>query len=85
MYIKKILFLCIFHRVLAFSLSRIKTVRIRIDMEPWTDLKHIKGPLYVTTWDAPKYSKGLHHMGVKASSNLTVKSTIIVYDGFRYT
>ncbi|XP_050301336.1 transmembrane protein 62-like [Anthonomus grandis grandis] len=53
-------------RVLAFSMSRIKTVRIRINDEPWTDLKHIRGPLYVTSWDAMKYKKGLHQIEVYA-------------------
>ncbi|KAL1489693.1 hypothetical protein ABEB36_013633 [Hypothenemus hampei] len=51
-------------RVLAFSLARIKIVRVRIDKEPWTDLKHIKGPLYVTSWDASKYNRGLHYIEV---------------------
>jgi len=47
-------------RVLAFSLSRLKNVRVRIDGEPWTDLRHVKGPLYATSWDPQKYAGGLH-------------------------
>ncbi|KAF7266802.1 hypothetical protein GWI33_019908 [Rhynchophorus ferrugineus] len=53
-------------RVLAFSLSRIKVVRIRINNEPWTDLKHIKGPLYVVNWDPQRYLHGLHNIEVYA-------------------
>ncbi|KAH1022094.1 transmembrane protein 62 isoform X2 [Dendroctonus ponderosae] len=51
-------------RVLAFSLSRIKIVRVRISQESWTDLKHVKGPLYVTSWDAQKYRNGLQDIEV---------------------
>ncbi|CAG9762201.1 unnamed protein product [Ceutorhynchus assimilis] len=51
-------------RALAFSIARIETVRIRIDGESWTDLKHIKGPLYVATWDAQRYSQGLHNIEI---------------------
>lgn len=53
-------------RVLAFSMARIKTVRVRINGELWIDLKHIKGPLYVTSWDPEKYSNGLHDIEVYA-------------------
>ncbi|ERL88144.1 hypothetical protein D910_05532 [Dendroctonus ponderosae] len=53
-------------RVLAFSLSRIKIVRVRISQESWTDLKHVKGPLYVTSWDAQKYRNGLQDIEVHA-------------------
>ncbi|XP_060530687.1 transmembrane protein 62-like isoform X2 [Cylas formicarius] len=49
-------------RVLAFSLARIRTVRVRVDHEPWTDCKHIKGPLYVVSWDPQRYSSGLHQI-----------------------
>ncbi|XP_066245016.1 transmembrane protein 62-like [Euwallacea similis] len=53
-------------RVLAFSLSRIQSVRIRIDKGPWTNLRHIKGPLYVTSWNAQMYLTGLHSIEVYA-------------------
>lgn len=56
-------------RVLAFSLSHIKVVRMRINQEAWTDLKHVKGPLYVTTWDPEKYIQGLHYIEIYAKDS----------------
>ncbi|KAJ8927168.1 hypothetical protein NQ314_020444 [Rhamnusium bicolor] len=51
-------------RVLAFSLSRIDFVKVRIDKETWLYCKHVEGPLYVARWNPQRYLKGVHKIEV---------------------
>ncbi|XP_046666452.1 transmembrane protein 62-like [Homalodisca vitripennis] len=54
-------------RVLAFSTAEITSVKMKIDEEEWQTCYHIKGPLYVNSWDPKLYLKGLHHIKVEVS------------------
>ncbi|XP_043278139.1 transmembrane protein 62-like isoform X2 [Venturia canescens] len=49
-------------RILAFSLSPIKSVQIKIDEDPWRDCYHVKGPLYAAKWNPIDHSSGIHHI-----------------------
>lgn len=54
-------------RVLAFSDSEIKNVRVRIDNGPWLETKHKEGPLYVLEWTPDLYKEGLHIAKISVS------------------
>lgn len=51
-------------RVLAFSISEIKTVRIRINDGPWQRCEHIEGPLYTLQWNPEEFARGMHKLEV---------------------
>ncbi|XP_023024648.2 transmembrane protein 62 isoform X1 [Leptinotarsa decemlineata] len=51
-------------RILAFSLSRIDFVKIKIDNGSWMHCKRVKGPLFVAPWDPENYLHGLHKIEV---------------------
>lgn len=53
-----------FCRVLAFSLSRITDVKVKIDDEAWQQCDHVGGPLYILKWDPGRYETGLHNIEV---------------------
>ncbi|KAL3265661.1 hypothetical protein HHI36_009865 [Cryptolaemus montrouzieri] len=53
-----------FIRILAFSLSTIASVKVKIDKEDWQYGKHVNGPLYVTPWNSGMYQEGLHDIEV---------------------
>ncbi|XP_067009565.1 transmembrane protein 62 isoform X2 [Anabrus simplex] len=63
-------------RVLAFSLSPIKSVRVRINDEDWQDCTHVEGPLYVAPWVPSKYDIGLHDIEVNIKDTLGLEKTI---------
>lgn len=63
-----------YFRVLAFSLSRIQEVRIRIDNENWKDCQHAGGPLYVAPWNPDNYEIGMHNIYV-----ITIHSFFFFY------
>lgn len=50
----------LFFRVLAFSLTNISSVKVRINSGKWLDLYQVKGPLYVVKWNPKIYSIGMH-------------------------
>lgn len=50
-------------RVLAFSLSKITEVKVKIKND-WITCKHVKGPLYVAPWNPEEFSEGLHSIYV---------------------
>lgn len=52
------------YRILAFSLSRITDVKVKIDNEGWQLCDHVRGPLYVSKWDPSLYKTGLHRIEV---------------------
>ncbi|XP_026463910.1 transmembrane protein 62-like isoform X2 [Ctenocephalides felis] len=52
-------------RLLAFSIGKITHVKVRINEQPWTKAKNVKGPLFVSKWNAENYKKGLHHIHVE--------------------
>lgn len=51
-------------RVLAFSISPIAEVKVKIDDGSWTSCVKIDGPLYVAKWEPTVYSAGLHNIHV---------------------
>ncbi|GLH01779.1 Uncharacterized protein GBIM_07843 [Gryllus bimaculatus] len=51
-------------RVLAFSLSAIKRVHVRIDGRDWQSCSHIEGPLYTTFWNPREFLQGIHTLEV---------------------
>ncbi|XP_044749318.1 transmembrane protein 62-like [Coccinella septempunctata] len=53
-----------FIRVLAFSLSKITSVKVRINNEDWKYCHHVKGPLYVAPWNPNLYPEGLHEIEI---------------------
>lgn len=58
---KKTCFIC---RVLAFSLSKITSVKVKINNEDWKYCHHVDGPLYVAPWNPHLYPEGLHNIEV---------------------
>lgn len=52
-------------RILAFSLSDIVKVEVKVDNENWSPCRYVSGPLYVAEWNPYKYSRGLHHIRVR--------------------
>lgn len=54
-----------FFRVLAFSISPIKTVEAQLDDGAWLACKHTKGPLFTTKWNSTEYSEGIHTIRVE--------------------
>lgn len=65
-------------RILAFSLSQIRSVHMQINYGPWKKCRHVKGPLYVAKWNATKYSTGLHYIQVSICSFDSDKVRIII-------
>lgn len=57
-------------RILAFSLSKIKQVKVRIDGELWHACEHVEGPLYVLKWMTELYQAGLHNIYVSIVAEL---------------
>ncbi|KAJ8952061.1 hypothetical protein NQ318_010971 [Aromia moschata] len=53
-------------RVLAFSLSKIDLVKVKIDEGKWMRCRHVSGPLYVANWDTSRYFHGVHKIEVYA-------------------
>ncbi|XP_050511047.1 transmembrane protein 62-like [Diabrotica virgifera virgifera] len=51
-------------RILAFSISTIDVVKIKINKEDWMHCKRVKGPLFVAPWNPQKYLHGLHYIEV---------------------
>lgn len=51
-------------RVLAFSISRIVQVKVKVNEDMWKTCQHVKGPLYVMQWDPRYYQVGIHHVSV---------------------
>ncbi|CAG9823206.1 unnamed protein product [Phaedon cochleariae] len=51
-------------RILAFSLSRIDFVKVKIDDGSWIQCKRVKGPLFVAPWNPHDYLQGLHNIEV---------------------
>lgn len=47
-------------RILAFSLSDIAVVELKINNEDWNMCQHRGGPLFVREWNPNDYSEGLH-------------------------
>ncbi|GLV40020.1 hypothetical protein CBL_10916 [Carabus blaptoides fortunei] len=54
-------------RILAFSVSNITNVSVKINDNDWQECVHVNGPLYVSNWDPSLYATGLHtlHVNVK--------------------
>ncbi|XP_058792329.1 transmembrane protein 62-like [Phymastichus coffea] len=63
-------------RILAFSISSIKTVKVRINHENWMDCKNVKGPLYVVRWDSLNYKTGIHNIQVTVTDSEGREKTI---------
>lgn len=51
-------------RVLAFSPSPIKSVKVSIDGVELGDAVHVSGPLYVLKWNPQTYNRGFHKINV---------------------
>ncbi|XP_061467250.1 transmembrane protein 62 isoform X2 [Rhineura floridana] len=51
-------------RILAFSPSSIKFVKVSVDGIHLGDAVQVSGPLYVLKWDPQNYSEGFHHIDV---------------------
>jgi hypothetical protein len=51
-------------RILAFSTVSLVTVEIQLDHDIWQKCNHIKGPLYVFSWNSTNYKEGIHHITV---------------------
>lgn len=51
-------------RILAFSLSQIEFVKVRVNGKKWIECDHMDGPLYVLKWNPKKYLYGLHTIDV---------------------
>lgn len=51
-------------RILAFSLSTIDYIRVKLDSENWEYCKRVKGPLFVTPWNPRKFLHGLHRLEI---------------------
>lgn len=54
-----------YYRVLAFSIAPLKVVEIQLDNGIWQKCDHIKGPLYVSSWNSTLYIKGIHQIQVQ--------------------
>ena len=52
-------------RVLAFSISSIKTVEAQLDNGAWLVCKHTKGPLFTAKWNSTEYSEGIHTIRIR--------------------
>ncbi|XP_057655925.1 transmembrane protein 62-like isoform X1 [Diorhabda carinulata] len=51
-------------RILAFSLSMIDFVKVKINDGEWINCKRIKGPLFAVPWNPKNYLRGFHNMEV---------------------
>lgn len=77
-----------FIRILAFSLSRISMVKLRLDNEDWQFCNHVKGPLYIKPWNPILYDNGFHLIEVYVKDidgrETTIKQKFSI-DGTRMT
>lgn len=77
-----------FIRILAFSLSRITSVKVKINSEDWKFCHHVDGPLYVAPWNPNLYPEGLHDIEVLVKDldgrSKTIKHSFAL-DGTRLT
>ncbi|XP_046474147.1 transmembrane protein 62 [Neodiprion pinetum] len=56
-------------RVLAFSITDLKSVEVQIDNGRWLECRQVKGPLYSVKWNPKEYKSGLHHIQVRVVDN----------------
>lgn len=52
-------------RIIAFSISTIVNVSIKLDEMNWELCEHVKGPLYVAYWNPSLFSDGIHTIQVQ--------------------
>ncbi|XP_011313313.1 transmembrane protein 62 [Fopius arisanus] len=63
-------------RILAFSTVPIKAVSVRIDDEKWVQCRKVEGSLYVATWNASRYLKGIHSIKTRVVDELNRKKEV---------
>lgn len=56
-------------RILAFSISPIVEVNVRVDDGNWIKCDNVEGPLYVAKWIPVVYQSGLHTINVSINNN----------------
>ncbi|XP_014219134.1 transmembrane protein 62 [Copidosoma floridanum] len=49
-------------RALAFSIVDIKSVKVRVDGQNWTECGRVEGPLYAAKWNSSEYKTGIHYV-----------------------
>lgn len=63
-------------RLLAFSLSPIQSVTVKIDNGNWSDCINVKGPLFVAPWNPNIYLNGLHTLQVHVRDTMGREITV---------
>ncbi|CAH0560338.1 unnamed protein product [Brassicogethes aeneus] len=73
-------------RVLAFSLDKITSVKVRVNRGAWIECANKKGPLYVVEWNPLEYNVGIHNIEAEVrdvNGRKTIESQPFAIDGSR--
>lgn len=71
-----------FSRIIAFSVSKIVNVSIKLDEMNWELCEHVKGPLYVAKWNSNLFSDGIHKIQVSYSFCIVINFIFIFQEFF---